>query len=183
MLNIELRITVEENLTLGNGSLVIVSNDQTSLYQVFQSNLTSQTFSIQLVNDGAVNKTIKVNGSTTGSSNSYFTLRDATFIYELCDSNCLTCFGSATSCTSCGLDPFTYAQLYLEQVSGTCVLFCSSNYLMSHPTYECDTCHTACLICFAASSNSSCLTCNNSGGYYVKSNNLTTTCALGCLSS
>lgn len=107
----------------------------------------------------------------------YVTLRDVSFVIELCSTNCLTCIAFST-CTSCGLD-LSGQQMYLDVVSLFCTATCSQNFYSDGiSVFECNRCDIACLHCFGFT-NSSCISCNNANGY-VFALNSPTTCSLGC---
>ena len=86
----------------------------------------------------------------------YFLYDDTLNYYKKCDSNCKTCFGTRTSCTSCNLDT-DYKILYNNQcldscpVEGgkqlyklpdnTCVEECPDIYIVDEINHECLSCY------------------------------------------
>lgn len=71
---------------------------------------------------------------------------------ELCDPTCLSCFGSAKTCTSCGIDEFLF--LHEER----CLTECPDRFIEDQSLNRCKACSGTCFTCEGLAT--SCTSCD-----------------------
>lgn len=97
-----------------------------------------------------------------------------------CDSECKTCEGSSSNCTSCGR--VNGVELFLE--NNTCVATCASGTYMNSTSDQCEQCHDGCLKCTGPTLKD-CQKCNTSDAgdvvyyKYIGEDTCSTTCPKG----
>lgn len=68
---------------------------------------------------------------------------------DVCSSNCLTCTGTSTYCTSCSSPLFLDLETTITSANHVCVNPCPMYYYGDTSSQKCESCHAYCKYCTA----------------------------------